>query len=695
MPPPGIHIWKSAPFIRLLLPLAAGIIVEWYLHIDPRIWWYLSAFTFVVLFTLFFIPLFNRFRLSWLSGFIVNLLFISLAAILTWKNDVRHNSKWLGHFNKNSGVVVTLTEPLVEKANSYKVTARTEIFFMHERPKRITGNIILYFQKDSAVRMLTYGSQVSFNKPLQTIRNAGNPGGFDYKRYCLFQKITHQVYLKRSEFVLLPGKNESRLRKFIFSMRQRVLNILRSFIKGDKETGLAEALLIGYKDDLDKNLVQSYANTGVVHVIAISGLHIGLIYFLLTWLMGPLRKRKNLKWISLIIVLSSLWLFSLLAGAQASVLRSAVMFTCMVVGESLTRKTSIFNNLAVSAFLLLCYNPYWLWDVGFQLSYAAVLSIVLFMKPVYNLVYLKNKVVDFIWKLNAVTIAAQILTVPLTLYYFHQFPNYFLFTNIVSVPLSGIILSGEILLCAVSCLHVAAALIGKLLSSLIWLMNTYIECISILPFALTDNIQLSVMQAILLLIVAGSLAYWLLEKKSSGLVIALLACLLFVSLRTYFLYLARRGQKIIVYNVPGYFAMDIISGSKYFFIGDSALVKNDFLQNFHLKPARILYRVKMANQTKYQNGTKYFQLGTKRIMLIGNTISYKPDGKKIPVDLLVISKNPRLYISALTGTFSIKQIVFDGSVPTWKMRSWKKDCDSLRIPYHDVKETGAFVMNLR
>src|SRR4029078_261665 len=140
------------------------------------------------------------------------------------------------------------------------------------------------------------------------------------------------------------------------------------------------------------------------------GLHLGLIYWLLTLILKPLQ-RKKVKWLRPALILAGVWLFSLLAGAQPSIIRSAVMFTCIVLADSLTRKSSIFNTLAFSAFLLLCYNPYWLWDVGFQLSYAAVLSIVVFMQPIYNLFYIKNKLLDLIWKLNAVTIAAQILTV--------------------------------------------------------------------------------------------------------------------------------------------------------------------------------------------------------------------------------------------------------------------------------------------
>jgi competence protein ComEC len=183
-----------------------------------------------------------------------------------------------------------------------------------------------------------------------------------------------------------------------------------------------------------------------------------------------------------VIIISGLWLFSLLAGAQASVLRSAVMFTCIVLGKNFLRSSSIYNTLAVSAFMLLCYDPFWFWDVGFQLSYAAVLSIVIFVKPIYNWFYIRNKILDFIWKLNAVSIAAQLLTTPFSLYHFHQFPSFFLLSNFAVVPLSSIVVLGEIFLCSTFFFPFVASISGKLLSKFIWIMNSYIERIEALPY---------------------------------------------------------------------------------------------------------------------------------------------------------------------------------------------------------------------
>ena len=692
-----INIWRKAPFIRFLIPLIAGIILQWYLQINVVLWWYLISICIALIIIFFFIPFFHRFKLLVFNGIIISILFIAAGALLTWHKNIYNNRQWLGNFYKEKDVLqVTLDEPLIEKTKSFKANAVVNYLIHDEKKIPVKGKIILYFQKDSLVQHLVYGSQIIFNKSLQEIKNAGNPGGFDYKQYLLFQEITYQVYLKPDEFVVLKEKNTNWLNKFLFSTREKVISIIRKYIPGEKEQGLAEALLIGYKDDLDKTLVQSYTNTGVVHIIAISGMHIALVYWLLAFLLKPLQRKKYTNWMRPLLIVAGLWLFSLLAGAQSSVLRSAVMFTCIVLGENLSKKTFIFNTLAVSAFLLLCYNPFWLWDVGFQLSYAAVLSIIIFMRPIYNWFYVRNKLLDFIWKLSSVTIAAQILTVPLSIYHFHQFPNYFLLTNFVAVPLSSIIVLGEILLCSIFFTPIAATITGKLLSLFIWIMNSYIERIEMLPYSLWNQLQINILQTILLYGCITAISFWFIKKSKTGLKIGLAAFWGFILLRSYSFFQTNEQEKVVVYNVPQKQAIDFVNGRNYFFVGDSDLLEDDFARNFHLKPSRILNRTSPvkspADFLQYEN---YFLFGTKKIMLLDKPISFSTSGNKETIDVVMISKNPKINISDLANSFYIKKIVFDGSVPTWKVKRWKTDCDSLHIPYHDVNEKGAFVMNLR
>ncbi len=691
-----LPVWKKAPFIRLLLPLIIGIIFQWHFQLPVQIAWAFLILSILLLFFSFLFSYFSRYKFAFINGIGITIIFLALGSLLAWYKDIRHSTEWYArHYKQGEFVMAALKEPLVEKTNSYKALAAVVALQKGHEFVSTKGDLIIYFTKESTLPPLDYGALIIFSRPLQEIKNAGNPAGFDYKRYSLFQGITHQVYLKPGEFIVLNKKKQSFSGKIIFSIRRTVLFVLRSYIHGEKEQGLAEALLIGYKDDLDKNLVLSYTNTGVVHVIAISGLHLGLIYWLLVQLFKPLRKVKHFKLSVPIIIISGLWLFSLIAGAQPSVLRSAVMFTCIVLAENFSRRTSIYNTLALSAFVLLCINPYWLWDVGFQLSYAAVLSIVIFMKPIYNWFYIKNKALDFIWKLNAVSIAAQLLTTPFSIYHFHQFPNYFLLTNFIAVPLSSMIVLGEIFLCAISFIPFLAALSGKVLSWLIWLMNSYIERIESLPYSLWGGMQISIMQAAFLIIVVAGFGYWLLEKQKGGTWVAIFALLFFAASRSLSLYRSNQQQKLIVYNVPKHQAIDFIEGRNCFFIGDNEVLSNDFIRNFHIKPSRILHRVEPSNQLldlSFQGN--FLQAGKKRILIIDKTVVFDTTATKISVDLLLMSKNPRVYITKLAKTFNIKQVVFDASTPSWKLKYWNKDCDSLHIPFHDVNEKGAFVMNL-
>lgn len=692
MPLLTASFWSKAPFTRLLFALIAGITLQWQLQFPFLILIVLFPICVVLSLIYFLTPVNWKYRFNYLNGITINLLIGITGALLVWLHDIRNNKKWIGNYStNNSYLVITIEEPLVEKTNSFKALASIDGAYPESRFECLKGKIVVYFKKDSALEQLHYGSQIIFKKPLQEIKNAGNPGGFDYKQYSLFQGVTHQINLTHKEFEILPTKKQNCFHSFIFSCRIWIVSTLQKFIRGEKEQGLAEALLIGYKDDLDKNLVQSYTNTGVVHIIAISGMHLALIYGLLLLLTKPLR-RKRLQLLRVILILSGLWLFTLLAGAQASVVRSAVMFTCIAIGDVLSKKTSIYNTLALSAFILLAYNPFWLWDVGFQLSYAAVVSIVTFYRPIYNWFYFPNKILDFIWKTMTISIAAQILTTPTSLYHFHQFPVLFLLTNIVAVPLSSLILFGEIFLCAVSFLPIIATYIGKIVQLLIYWMNSYIEMIERVSFSLWNGFSISVLQTVLLSIATVAICFWLMDKRKWMFWTALGSVLIFTVLRSLSFNEAYHQKKLIVYNVPKYTAIDLIEGRAYNFIGDSALLYDDFIRNFHIQPSRLLHRINQ-NQALPIN-CRDFEFCDKHIAIIDSTQYFTPGSFKQKIDVLILSKNPKLYISNLLKTFEINQIVIDGSVPQRKAKLWKRDCDSLNIHCFDVSEKGAFVMNL-
>ncbi|NCI45373.1 ComEC/Rec2 family competence protein [Sediminibacterium soli] len=695
MPRFGIHFWKQLPFLRLLIALCTGILLQYYLPVPPGLSAAISGMAFLLLLLLLRSKSALPFRFRWINGVLVSVLFTEMGSLLLYTHDNRNDTHCVTNLISDgvSVLLVGTSEPLTEKPRSVKTIAKAEAAWQNGRWIRASGSIMLYFKKDRPID-LPYGTQLLIRARLQPIRNSGNPAAFDYRAYCASQNIFYQAYLQEKDYRITGKKTGSILAEVLFETREKVLAALRKYIPGKKEAGVAEALLIGYRNDLDKELVQSYSNTGVVHIIAISGLHLGMIYGLLLFLFSPFKRQAWIRWIKPVTILLVLWGFCLLTGAAASILRSAVMFSFIVVGESLGRKTQVYNTLAASACCLLVYNPWFLWDVGFQLSYAAVTGILLFMKPICRLVYCRNKLLGGIWQLHAISLSAQVLTLPLLLYYFHQFPNLFLFTNFIAVPLSGLILYGELLLIALSWLPVAGVLIGQTLSFLIAQMNGVIERTDRLPFVVTDAIHADLATAVLVFFVITTAAVWLLHKRKDFALVSLAGLSAILCWRMCWQFRCGRQQKLIVYHIPKRSAVDIMLGQNCLFLHTIPAAERKAANSFYLKPARVLYGIGVGRVKNTVLKNRLIRLGRRSILLIGESIQVPKTAYRIPVDMILISGNPKLYLSQISAAFNCGQYVFDSSNPLWKIRYWKKEAESLHLRHHSVPDQGAFVMDL-
>ena len=569
---PMVPVWKQIPFLRLLIPLCGGILAGWYLHLH---WYYgcvLLALAFVGTIIFRILSLRQQFRFSWLPGIAFGAAGAGMGLLLVPLHLVTNNPRWVGHQQQHQQVLhIRVLEPVVEKEKTFKALAEFRYLQRGDSLLPASGKLMLYFSKKGAPPAVGYGSVLVTQQKPQPIRNAGNPGGFNYQRFALFNGITHQLFLSEQDYFVTAAKERHPLQQWLFTTKTAVLQILQTYIKDPRAVAVAEALLIGYRDHLDRDLVQAYSNTGVVHVIAISGLHLGLIYWLLLLLLKPLGRHPRLQLLQLPIVLLVLWLFSLIAGANASVIRAAIMFSIIAIGTVISRKGNIMNSMAASAFLMLLWNPFLLWDVGFQLSYAAVLSIVLFMQPIFNWMVFPNKLIDQLWQLSAVSIAAQVLTLPLCMYHFHQAPNLFLLSNMVAVPLSSIILFGEILLLAAAVIPPLARLLGALLNQLLQWLNDFIGWLDQFTFAVTDGIMLTPLQTIVLYAFVAACALWLLQKQKRAALWAGACLAAFFAINSYLLLKARQQQLFVVYHLPKFAAADIIQGTQYQFVGDAQL----------------------------------------------------------------------------------------------------------------------------
>jgi competence protein ComEC len=691
-----IYIWKKATFLRLVLPLILGILLQYFLKLNSS-FITVAAISIAILILAFnHLPEVFKFKLRFFQGVLLTLFLVITGIYLTWQKDIRNHGSWYGHKSNDSTIIIaSINEPLTEKAKTYKALAKIERIVNDDSSHVGKGEFLIYFAKDSIVNTLKYGDRIIFKRPLQPIQNSGNPGEFDYRQFLAFKQIYHQVYLKNTDYILLKGNSAHTFKNLLFRTRDYVIETLNTYISGENESALAKALLIGYRVDLDKDLVQAYSNAGVVHLIAISGLHMALIYGLLYWIAMRLPYLKKSKITRTITILFCLWFFAFLTGASPSVMRAAVMFSFISLGSLFQKNSSIYNSLCVSAFVLLCFDPYLLWNVGFQLSYLAVLGIVVLLKPIYSWLYFKNIIADYVWKMASVSIAAQIFTIPLCFYYFHQLPILFLVANIIAIPLATLALWGSIALIALSPLDIIAVYFGKMVTGFLWLMNYSILLINKAPFALWENVSLSVFDTFLLYAIFICFIIWLLKKNMLAFRFALTFSLLFAGKFSYNKFQSMQQKKIIVYNIPKITAVDFIAGNKYLMLADSGFQVNQLLQRFHVRPAHISLSAskKVLQHVSYWEENNFYGFFGKRLLIVNSAIHYFSPNK-MRIDYIILTNNAKIKIADLLQAFDCQNFIFTANNSLWRIGEWEKECEELHLRSHSVARQGAFVTNL-
>lgn len=647
-----VYILRTAPFLRIVIPFMAGII--WPL---PLLY-ILPAMLLLIIFYVGsgYIPLWLRFRLELYRGLLLQFLLVCTGSMLfTAKQQYKY------HLIKPAPDQVlagTIMVPVQHSHYGYRTIIELQT----------KAQLLIYFPPDSAVMAIQEGDRLLFNGQVQPISFSGNPGAFNYREYCATRYIYQQVHLQKGHW-----QHISMPKNFLLRCRNSCLQIINTYI-GGREAGLAAALLIGYRYGLDKEMVNDYMQTGIVHIIAISGMHLALIYGCLIWCLQwlPVPSVKGL----LVIVI--IWGFTLLTGASASVLRAAVMLTIVTVGKYfLDRDSSTYNQLALSAFLLLCYDPALIRDVGFQLSYLAVLGILILNKPLYHLFLLKYNWQRKLWEATALAIAAQTVTFPLCLYLFGQFPMYFLPANLLAVPLSTFILYGEILLL---CIH--AHWLGTCLRWLLLLMNNVVAWIGHLPGALISGLQISVYGVIALYICIGGL---LAGKRGIIFVLGALCLWSFVTLPRKLQ--LQQQQVMIVYNQPRHTGIDFIQGQVVQFAGD------DSISTEMLQTARAFYEADTGRLKGFEQRGHFICCGNRRLVIVDSALPAGRPTKKFKTDYLLLSHNPRVAIKDLQGFFDVGCYIFDASSSRSRIEEWKSECYTLTLRFLSVPDQGAYVVN--
>ncbi len=330
------------------------------------------------------------------------------------------------------------------------------------------------------------------------------PLEFDYSDYLEKKGIPWIGYIRSGNFQIVPGPVRSfQPSRWPFRVSDWADGVFRKAIPDDDAYGLIKAMLLGRRDDIRSELNDAFISSGAVHVLSVSGLHVGIFFIFLTWMLGFLRKHRAGKYIYLVLLVFAMGFYSLMTGLPPSVQRAAIMSLVWVIADTFSRRHQPLNTLCIAAFLILLADPYVLWDVGFQLSFLAMLGIFLFTEPIALLYTPETRLVRHLWQVTAMSLAAQLMTFPVSIYYFHQFPTYFLFTNLLVIDIATILLPAAftLLLLGMFQWEFLAGLAGKIVNFLSILTNEIVQLPSKLPGYLIENRYLDGFQTALLLLI--------------------------------------------------------------------------------------------------------------------------------------------------------------------------------------------------
>ena len=694
------------PFVRIILPFILGIIFEFSFQIQNKfIFWLILIFaSFLIILNIS--KFVKNFKFRWVYGIIFNITFILFGI---YSVDINNTTVPEIDSQNKINYIATIIEAPKETAKSIKTILEIESEKDSLNWKAVNTKAIVYLQKDSASRSLVYGDKIIFNTYLNEVKNSGNPHEFDYKKYLSNKGIHFQAYQKTGSWQKIDENNGNLLKLHANKVRTKLLNIYKSYGFEDQEFAVLSALTLGYKNDLDEETKNAYSSSGAMHILAVSGLHVGIIYLILNFILSFLNKKRFLKIIKAVIIIISLWIFAYIAGLSPSVRRSALMFSLIVFGTVLQRTSSIYNSIAVSAFVILLINPYDIMSVGFQLSYSAVLAIIFFQPKIYKLFVSKFWLVDKLWALLTVSIAAQLGTIPLSLFYFHQFPNLFFITNIIVIPLASIILYLASILLAISWFAVIAKIFAFILKYTVATLNFSTNFIENIPYSTTTGIYITSLQMFLMYIFILSFSVFLLYNKKRVLQFSLLTLLIFLTTTFVQNYQKNKYDTFLIYNVRNACAINFINNDKNILLCDTTIINNDKIVEYSIKSNWLHFGYKtgtLFNIDTIQSKQNFTQdefaakneflnyKGTKILIIRDKQLLLNKTAKKFDLDYIVLSNNIYISIDEIFPLFNYKTLIFDSSNKPWRIEKWIDECEEMNIDYYCVPDSGAFIENL-
>lgn len=684
--------WLPFPFLRLTLVLAAGLYMgmkwEWPL---TELWclWVAVILGFWILI----------WKLKGLKFQIWNpcigllaLLAILIAGILR----VRCAPNFPDHGIPQAQYYwVRVLEPPLKTGKYRRILTEVKSYY-HNGQAGFSSNRVLCYLDSATRHPLHYGDLLLIGGAPAPIAEPANPFQFNYRRFQSLQRIHWQHRVKDSQILIYRSRRGVSLRHWIFTLRDHLQAQINRHIPHKIPAEITGALLLGNRRALSDQVEEAFADSGAIHILAVSGLHLGILYGALFYLIGHWRHRPYLKWLFLLLTLGTLWSFALITGLAASTLRSASMFSIMLLSKCRNRMGNSYNSLALSAAIILLFEPSELYAVGFQLSYAA-LGGILYLQPKISRWYQpRNRISKFVWDLQSVSMAAQVGVFPLGIYYFNQFPLYFLISNLLLIPLTFVILWTGLIFLISGFWESMSCHLGQILSVLTNTSFKITRTVASLPGSTWKDLYITIGELALIYFLVGFIIQYCLRFKRYYLQAALTLWLILVTWG-YFRYVSQEGKKlIVVYQLPGHQAMDFIVGHRYHSVFSKGLSTNHDKIKYNLAPLRVRLGLKPCLTTLPSKGTESLQawmFDEKLVILARGPFEFA--GKyRIETHILIASNNAVRDLSKLMRGMDIHLLVADGSNSRSVIEKLKAQAQLLNLPFHSLMDEGGKIINL-
>ncbi|SIR13010.1 ComEC/Rec2 family competence protein [Pontibacter lucknowensis] len=698
--------WAPYPFVRIVLSFIAGILV--YLHTGKAFRYSPELFAFFVALYLVLYLIARKAKTveaNTLAG-IAGLLCFAAGGM--WVTHLHTDSHRPQHLRNLSGQPAYYTgvvnDYVVQKPGYQNTVLQVELVQVNDQWQPAEGKVQLSVPHDSQREYeLAYGDRLLIKGTPLPVALPANPNQFDYRAFLANKQIHYRHFLQAHQYQKIESDPSNPVLYFSIYLRRQLDALLKESINERREYGISSALILGVKDELDNSIRDAYAQTGTMHVLAVSGLHVGLIYGILAFLLAGFKKTTRQRVIYAAVILGVLWLYAFITGLSPSVLRAAFMFSLITLAMVSRRQHNIYNTLAIAAFALLWYNPYFLLEVGFQLSFLALLGIVYLQPRFYRLLEFDNRVLDKGWSLFTAALAAQLATFPLGLYYFHQFPVYFWLANLLVVPAATLVLYSGVAALFFSWVPLLSTLLFQVHFAITWAMNEFNLRVNQLPQAVINGIDISASQTWLLytLLLLFILFFAYKQLRYFALATAVVAVL---AAQEVLEIVAQRDQRsLVVYNMRNATAFSFLQGEQATVVSNQPLAPQ--IYTFNIQPYLWHKGVSQADTYTLANapttGISHVVLPDsnsllvwqgKRLLVVSKPIKVQPL-PDFEVDYLLLTQNVRVKPEELQP-FRFKQLVLDASNAPWYLQRLKPQLAEAGIPFYDVTEQGALVVEL-